>query len=153
MVLHGVDPDAAYQNMYELVCPQVSAGWLQLEDRMILRKLFGGLKGTDLTLDTLEDEFLGQNPVYVHGHKRKCAKVPTSKVISTGLAAAMPKEFITDDVLQEVVKGRFKAFIKCDQKDFKDAGFKELYPEQVSSVVVGSMVRDTYGFMQFGERV
>ena len=101
----------------------------------------------------LEDMFLGQNPAYVHGHKRKRAKVPAEKVISAGLVAAMPKEFVMDDILQEVVKGRFKAFVKRIQKDFRDAGFKELYPEQVSSVVVGSIVHDTYGFMQFGDGV
>ena len=102
----------------------------------------------DLTLNILEDKFLGQNPAYVHGrHERKRAKILVAKVISAGLVAAMPKEFITDEALQEVVKGQFKAFVKCIQKDFKDTGFKELYPEQVSSVVVGSLVHDTSGSM------
>ena len=34
-----------------------------------------------------------------------CAKIPVAKVISAGLVAAMPKEFVTDETLQEVVKG------------------------------------------------
>ena len=151
VVLHGVDPDATYQNVYNIVCSQVSASRLQLEDCEILCKLFGGFKGTDLTLSVLGDEFLDQNPVYVHGQKRKQAKVPVAKAIAAGLVVAMPKEFAMDVALQEVVMGWFKAFVERIQEDFKDAGFEELYPEQGSSVVVGSLVHDMYAVTRFSE--
>ena len=56
-------------------------------------------------------------------------KVPAAKVILAGLVVAMPEEFAMGDILQEVVTGQFKAFVECNQKDFRDAGFEELYPE------------------------
>ena len=48
VVLHSVDPTTTYQNMYNIVCPRISAGLLRDKDRDILEKVFGKFSGLNL---------------------------------------------------------------------------------------------------------
>ena len=101
VVLNGVDPTAAYQNMYNMICPHISAGLLCDKDCTVLEKVFGKFSGLDLTVVGLGDDFLADNPACADGSKQKRdARVAVHKVIVAGLLESLPKEYATNHVFR-----------------------------------------------------
>ena len=112
VVLHGVDPAAAYQTMYTIVRPRISSGHLHDEDRDVLVKVFRKFSCLNLTVNGVEDEFLARNPAYADGSKQKRdAHVAVHKVIVAGLLESLPKGYATNTMFQELIGARFNAFM------------------------------------------
>ena len=105
-------------------------------------------------VDGLEEDFLACNPVYADGSKQKRdARVAVHKVIVAGLLDSLPKEYATNPVFQELIRARFNAFVTVLERDFETTGVGTLYPDQMSSLVLGHLVHQAYTSKRFGEKL
>ena len=93
-----------------------------------------------------------QNPAYVDGTKQeKDTQVAVHKTLVAGLLELLPEEYATNVLLQELIWAWFSVFVATIERDFEDAGLGILYPDQMSSLVVGQLVHWAYLSKRFGE--
>ena len=152
VVLHRVDPATAYQSMYTIICPHISAGHLRDEDLDVLIKVFGKFNGLDLMVDKLENSFLVLNPADADGSKHKRdTQVAVHKILVARLLESLPKQYAMNAVLQELISAQFNAFVATIKRDYENTGLGILYPDQMSSLVLGQLVHRAYLSKQFGE--
>ena len=85
--------------------------------------------------------------------QKRDAWVAVHKVLVTGLLESPPKEYVTNAMMQELIGAPFSAFVAVLKRDFKNAGLGILYPNQMSSLMLGHLVHNVYSSKQCGEKL
>ena len=153
MVLLGCDLEVAYKTVYKSLRPIMGLCKLTNENTAILRKLFGDFKGEDLSIESLEAEFLVGKPHYNYqGTKRKREnREPAEKIILAELVASLPPGFAGEEELRIAVDKVIAECRKSIDDVFLKAGHGWLGYTQVDSILVGSVMAQYAPQERFGD--